>query len=67
MGELPQRHSEFCEGHVTCPSTGRMECGKVMNWKVLIVALDDGSEELVEEPATVYCFGCGQTHNVKEE
>jgi hypothetical protein len=24
------KHSQFCEGHVSCPKTGKDECGKVM-------------------------------------
>jgi len=51
-------HSPFCEGHVQCPNTGKEECGRVIVWK----CGPDG-----ETPATVYCFGCGELHNVKEE
>jgi hypothetical protein len=53
-----KKHNEFCEGHVMCPTTGKEECGKVMVSKVY---LDH------EEAAVIFCFGCGETHNVKEE
>ena len=50
-------HNEFCDGHVTCPTTGKEECSKVMNYLVL----NDGSQV----PATVFCFGCNKTHDVE--
>ena len=50
-------HNEFCDGHVTCPTTGKEECSKVMNYLVL----NDGSQI----PATVFCFGCNKTHDVE--
>lgn len=52
------KHNPLCEGHVECPTTGREECGKVLNYMCV-----DG----VWEPVTVFCFGCGKTHNVREK
>ena len=53
-------HSEnckgFCEGKVSCPETGKEECGFVVNWNVY----KDGTEE----PATICCFGCNKPHDV---
>lgn len=51
------KHSEFCEGHVTCPITHKEECGKVMIFGVS----RNGSEA-----AQVLCFGCGEQHRVSE-
>jgi hypothetical protein len=56
------KHSQFCEGHVSCPKTGKDECGKVMVSKCYL--LKDGSA--FEGAATVFCFGCGDLHNVSE-
>lgn len=53
-----KKHNEFCEGHVTCPKTGKLECGKVVVTKVTPVGC---------EAAMVYCFGYGGTHNVQQE
>ena len=50
-------HNEFCEGHLTCPETGKDECSKVMNYMVYA----DGSQV----PCTVYCFGCGKTPDIE--
>jgi len=62
-----KKHSQFCEGHVLCPKTGKEECGKVVVWRVSIVKLADGKTEQVEEPAAVYCFGCGGIHECRME
>jgi hypothetical protein len=56
-------HNVFCEGHVSCPKTGKEECGKVMVFKVFL--MKDGSQ--VTAAASVLCFGCGEIHNVSEE
>lgn len=53
------KHNRFCEGHVNCPVTGKEECGKELNY----ACLTDGSCSCV----TVFCFGCGATHSVREE
>lgn len=52
------KHSQFCEGHLQCPKTGKEECGKEMNW----ACCRDGLMQCV----TIFCFGCGKIHNVKE-
>jgi len=52
------KHSEFCEGHICCPNTGKEECGRVM-----IFACSSKGEEAVQ----VVCFGCGEQHRVKEK
>jgi hypothetical protein len=52
------KHSEFCEGHVNCPTTKKEECGKVMIF---------GCSAKGESAVQVYCFGCGEQHKVKEE
>lgn len=57
------KHSQFCEGHVSCPKTGKDECGKAMVFRC--ISLKDGS--IVESAASVFCFGCGEIHNVEEE
>jgi len=53
------RHSEWCERHVNCPTTGKEECGKELNW----VLCADGNCVCV----TIFCFGCGQIHRVSEK
>ena len=53
------KHSQFCEGHVTCPKTGKEECGKVM-----ITCVWTNGEETA---AQIFCFGCGEQHRVKPE
>ncbi len=55
-----KNHHQFCEGHVTCPNTGKEECGKILNMKVTVLV--DG--DFIEQPVTVFCFGCNQPHNV---
>jgi len=57
------KHNQFCEGHVSCPNTGKEECGKVVNWKIL--QLKNGT--VIEEVATIFCFGCGELHSVEEK
>jgi hypothetical protein len=52
------KHSEFCEGHVKCPKTGKEECGKVM----ITTVWTNGEESACQ----IYCFGCGEQHRVKE-
>ena len=54
MNHVKKQHSEFCEGRVSCPKTGEEECGKAVIWRSDGVTL------------TVFCFGCNETHNVKE-
>ena len=56
-GEGMKECNEFCEGHLICPETEMEECTKVMNYKVY----SDGSQI----PCTVYCFGCGKTHDIE--
>jgi len=53
---MTEEHNEFCDGHVGCPNTGKEECSKVMNYLIL----SDGSQI----PATVFCFGCNQPHDI---
>lgn len=52
------KHSMFCEGHVSCPVTGKEECRREM----VSAIYTNGQCGCV----TVFCFGCGETHNVKE-
>jgi hypothetical protein len=56
---LTGKHSEFCEGHVTCPETNQKECGKEVVHKVY--------EGGIMEAVTVFCFGCGNIHAVRED
>ena len=66
MPKTTQTHNELCEGHVACPITGKEECGRVVVTKVRLVQID-GETEQIEEPAAVYCFGCGNLHDVGKE
>lgn len=51
------KHSQFCEGHVSCPTTHKEECGKVMIF---------GVHQQGTAPVQVLCFGCGEQHRVSE-
>lgn len=60
---IAEKHSPFCEGHVSCPKTGKEQCGKVVVFKMIL--LKDGTGCCAA--TTVMCFGCGELHNVEEE
>lgn len=59
--DMARKHSKYCDGFMCdgsgkCPITGKLECGKELNYKVY----SDGHTEVV----TIFCFGCNKLHGV---
>ena len=49
-------HHEFCDADGPCPTTGKKECGTIVNYKVFT----NGKVE----PCTVICWGCHKPHQI---